>query len=334
MPAADPHRAKLDQDETLFDIPSGHEPLTLFLRRLPARTGETRRPVLYLHGATFPSALSIAYRFDGVSWRDALSAAGFDVWALDFLGFGGSDRYPEMAEPSEAHGPLGLAADALGQVEAAVRFILEHSGQDRLSLLTHSWGSMPAGLFAARHPTLVDRIAMFAPLCRRDGPRYAPQPTGPAWKLVSSEDQWARFVEDVPEGEPPVLSREDFGGWAQAYLASDPDARSHDPVAVKVPSGPFVEILRAWHGELAWEPAEVAAPVAILRGAWDGLVTDADAAWLFESLIRAAERRDVKIGRGTHLMHLEAMRSALWRESIAFLAGNAPFPSPAQPSHI
>ena len=30
-------------------------------------------------------------------------------------------------------------------------------------------------------------------------------------------------------------------------------------------------------------------------------------------------RRDVKIGRGTHLLHLEVNRSALWRESIAFL---------------
>jgi hypothetical protein len=27
----------------------------------------------------------------------------------------------------------------------------------------------------------------------------------------------------------------------------------------------------------------------------------------------------VKIGRGTHLLHLEVNRSALWRESIAFL---------------
>ena len=59
--------------------------------------------------------------------------------------------------------------------------------------------------------------------------------------------------------------------------------------------------------------------MCILRGAWDGLVTDSDAAWLFERLSRAAERRDVKIGRGTHLMHLEEMRTVLWNECIAFL---------------
>jgi hypothetical protein len=36
--------------------------------------------VLYVHGATFLSALSIAHRFDGKSWRDALGKAGCDVW--------------------------------------------------------------------------------------------------------------------------------------------------------------------------------------------------------------------------------------------------------------
>ena len=67
----------------------------LFLRRLPPRAPAAdgrRRAVLYVHGLSFPSALSIAYRFDGRSWADHLTDAGFDVWALDFLGFGGSDR--------------------------------------------------------------------------------------------------------------------------------------------------------------------------------------------------------------------------------------------------
>ena len=67
--------------------------------------------------------------------------------------------------------------------------------------------------------------------------------------------------------------------------------------------------------------------MAIIRGGWDGLVTDDDARWLFDRLSRARERRDVKIARGTHLMHLEEMRGALWRESIAFLLGDEPDPA-------
>ena len=51
--------------------------------------------------------------------------------------------------------------------------------------------------------------------------------------------------------------------------------------------------------------------------------------WLFDAFTRSPEKRDIKIGRGTHLMHLEAMRSALWQESINFLLGDDVSPVPA-----
>jgi pimeloyl-ACP methyl ester carboxylesterase len=72
---------------------------------------------------------------------------------------------------------------------------------------------------------------------------------------------------------------------------------------------------------LAYDPSQVRCPVAIIRGEWDGLVGDDDARWLFDAFMHASVKRDIKIGRGTHLMHLEAMRLALWRESIGFLQG-------------
>jgi pimeloyl-ACP methyl ester carboxylesterase len=277
---------------------------------------------LYVHGATFPSALSIAYRFDGRSWRDALCDEGFDVWGLDFYGFGHSDRYGEMEAPAAANPPLCATEEAAAQVAAAVRFILEHEGLSSLSMITHSWDSMAAAKFAGDHPSLVDRLVLFAPIARREPPRYASRPDGPAWRIVTLEDQWARFVKDVPPGEPPVFSRVHFAAWAQRYLDSDPQSRSRDPAGVKTPSGPFVEILRAWHGELGYEPARVSAPVAILRGAWDGLVTDADARWLFDAFSNSPSKRNIKISRATHLMHLETMRSALWRECASFLLGD------------
>ena len=42
----------------------------------------------------------------------------------------------------------------------------------------------------------------------------------------------------------------------------DTGSRDRNPIGVKVPSGPFVDILRAWHGELGYDPALVEAPVA------------------------------------------------------------------------
>jgi len=120
--------------------------------------------VLYVHGATFPSGLSIAHRFDGFSWRDALCAAGFDVWGLGFHGFGHSDRDPEMEEPPDAHAALCRTDDASAQLETAVRFICHEAGATRLSIIAHSWGSMPTCRFAGRQPTQVDRLVLFRPM--------------------------------------------------------------------------------------------------------------------------------------------------------------------------
>jgi pimeloyl-ACP methyl ester carboxylesterase len=262
--------------------------------------------------------LSIAHRFDGRSWRDELCAAGFHVWALDFHGFGRfSDPYPEMERPAQGTSPLGPAADASRQLEQGVRFIRKRQGVGRLSIIAHSWGTIVTGLFAGLCPDLIDRLVFFGPIAGRE-------PAGerirlPGWRLISLEDQWNRFTETVPAGHSPVLLRRHFEEWGERYLDGDPESRTRSPAAVKVPSGAFQDIYDAWFGELAYDPSLIRAPVAIIRGEWDAMCTDQDARWLFNALSASPMRRDVKIGRGTHLMHLETNRYALYRETEAFL---------------
>lgn len=126
-----------------------------------------------------------------------------------------------------------------------------------------------------------------------------------------------------------MLSHIHFEEWSKLYLDSDPDSRSREPAGVKMPLGPVSEIAKAWHGLLAYDPGKVRVPVAIIRGEWDSLMLDEDARRLFNVFTRSPVKCDIKISRGTHLMHLEAMRLALWRESISFLDGEdvAPVPS-------
>ena len=84
---------------------------------------------------------------------------------------------------------------------------------------------------------------------------------------------------------------------------------------------PVIEGATPDSGDLRYDPALVEAPVALIRGEWDGVVPDDDARWLFDAFKASPSKRDIKIGRGTHLMHLEVTRSALYRETIAFLLG-------------
>jgi pimeloyl-ACP methyl ester carboxylesterase len=315
---------KLDPDEQHFRTASHHAGRHLFLRYLPPRQAAAAQRdglanvVLYVHGGTFPSALSIAYRCDGVAWRDELCAAGFHVWGLDFHGFGTfSDPYPQMLEPAENYPPLGQTEDAGRQLEAAVRFISEHHRVPRISLIAHSWGTIVAGDFAGRCPELVDRMVYFGPIAQR-------QPRDdlarlPAWRLISLQEQWDRFTGDVPPDEPSVLR--DFQAWGEAYLDADPESRTRTPAAVKTPCGAFQDIFDAWGGKLAYDPGLVRAPVAIIRGEWDSMCTDEDAKLLFTALRASPMRRDIKISRATHLAHLEAGRHALYREAETFLRG-------------
>jgi len=313
--------ATLDPLEKHFRIPSCHEGLSLFLRYLSptSRWSDAPKVVLYVHGATFPSALSIAHRFDGHSWRDELCATGFHVWGFDFHGYGYSDPYPAMNEPADRNSALGRVDDGSKQIERVVRFITEHHNVSNISIVAHSWGTIATGHFAGCYPGLVKRLVFFGPIAWRA--KTKEMPAFPAWRCVSLKDQWDRFTEDVPRGEPAVLSRQHFDEWGERYLDTDPESRTRMPASVKTPMGPWYDIAAAWAGKLPYDPALVRGPVAIIRGEWDSLCTDVDARWLFESFKASPIKRDIKISRGTHLMHLEESRYALYRETQNFLDG-------------
>lgn len=272
-------------------------------------------PVLYVHGATFPSALSVAYRFDRRSWMDDLAAQGHDAWAFDFLGYGGSDRYPEMSGPQEG-APVGRAEEAAAQIARVARHIAGVTGHAAISIVAHSWGTIAAGLYAARHRERVKSLVLFGPIAQREGsPSAAPSL---CWRAVSVAQQLARFVEDVPKDHPPVLIEPELAQWGPAYLATDEDAGTRDPAAVRIPFGPAADIGEAWAGRLAYRPQDIRVPVLVVRGEWDSVSGDADAGWLL-SRIGHPLKHDAKLPKGTHLMHLEHSREALFAATNRFL---------------
>lgn len=293
------------------------DPSLCLLRAGEGASSPARRVVLFVHGTTFPTSLASAYRFgDGSSWMDVTAAADLDVWALDFAGYGGSQRYTEMAQSPEGAAPLGRAPVAAAQIARAVEHICQSSAAETVSIVAHSWGTLPAARYAGAHPARVQRLVLFGPITRRE--RITELPSPPAFQDVTLDEQHGRFVEDVPGGHPPVL--EDFERWGREYLASDAEAELRDPPAVRVPGGPLADIMACWAGYFAYDPAAVRAPVLIVRGEWDSLCTDSDTAWLTDRLTGAPDVREVVVDRSTHLMHLEVGRHDLYNATTEFLA--------------
>ena len=296
--------------------------LRVFLRHLsPTRRGPGtgKPPVLFIHGSTLPSGTSAAFRINGVSWMDDLARRGFDVWALDFLGYGGSDRYPAMNEPA-AGAPLGRSPDAARQIAAAVDYITRHQRLTQVDLVAHSGGSLPAGLYATQSPERVARLVMFAPVMTRDGPRDTT--TLRSYGTVTAQEQIARFSGWVPHGEAQVFDPRDLGRLAATYVATDPTSSSRSPASVRFPSGRDADAADAWAGSLPYDPAKVTAPVLIIRGEWDPITTDADARRLFDALSAAPVKHDIKISRATHVMQFESARSQLYDEVAVFLGAD------------
>ena len=305
--------------EEEFRIAGDPKSLRLFLRHLPATGGEMRtsgRSVLFVHGATFPSALAAAFKFDGHSWMDDLSESGLDVWALDFPGYGNSTHYAEMNEPAQSHNALGRAPECARQVASAIEFIRNHQRIERVSIIAHSWGTMTAGIFAGEHPDRVDRLVFFGPIAIRHNGTSQPSP---AWQYITSEYQWDRFQGEVPRGSQAVFPHHEYDPWIAAYLATDPASGQRIPRSVKVPSGPFADIAAAWSGSLPYDASRIITPVLLVRGEWDSVSSETDVNWLFQALTNAPEKEAVTLDRGTHVMHLESGRARLYKVIEGFL---------------
>jgi pimeloyl-ACP methyl ester carboxylesterase len=225
-----------------------------------------------------------------------------------------------MSEPADRNPPLCRAPEAARQVAAVLDLIGRETGPGRVSLVAHSWGGAPAALATVAQPERIDRLVLFAPIARRTGGTVPA--LMPAWADITNEAQYKRFVEDVPKGQAPVL--EGFNRWAPAYLASDPGAAARTPPAVRVPYGPAADNIEARAGGLAWDPARITQPLSIVRGAWDSLCLDADAATILDAATAAPSRQDRKLDAGTHLMHLETGRHALYEAVGRALKGETP----------
>jgi pimeloyl-ACP methyl ester carboxylesterase len=304
-------------------IPSDTAGIRLHLRRKrPAavKLFPPERTVLMMHGATFSSMSLFDVPVGGSSFMDHLALAGFDVYAVDVRGYGGSTLLPEMTAPADAAAPLVGIETAVRDLAAAVDHILEHHRLARLNLLAMSWGGSVAGAYAASHNAKVARLTLIAPLwLTQTRPRIDKGGTLGAYRDVdvwAYEESWRAAA---PESQRRALIPEGwFEAWAQATLASDPGA--DQPGLIRVPSGAVQDIREHWAvNRPFYDPADIRVPVLLIHAEWDADVTTDTIRDLFGRLTAAPYRRWTEIGGGTHMVVLEKNRWQVSNAVTAFL---------------
>jgi pimeloyl-ACP methyl ester carboxylesterase len=115
------------------------------------KTVSSDRILLFVHGATYPSETAFDLPLNGLSWMDYIAQQGYDVYLVDVRGYGRSTRPPEMDVPADQNEPIVRTSTAVKDVGAAVDFIINRRGVQKLNLMGWSWGTSTMGWYTAQH---------------------------------------------------------------------------------------------------------------------------------------------------------------------------------------
>lgn len=274
--------------------------------------------VLFLHGSSFSSALSFGYKMNNYSWIDNLAENGYDVYALDFLGYGNSDRYPEMEEDLSNNKPVGRALDVYQDVDKAVDFIIKKTGKAKVYLIGHSWGGSVAALYAAKFPKKIAKLVLFAAITQRENKETMENIKG-AFEMMSPAERIDGMENLTPKSQTCQLEPEVFKTWGNIWLQSDPLAAKLKSYSIRFPSGPSQDVQEILHGHAYYRPSDIKAPTLVIRGEWDQYPNHADDKKLFDALENVPYKKYVIVKKGTHVMHLEKSRYRLYNETVSFL---------------
>lgn len=276
-----------------------------------------RHAVLFVHGASFPTALAAGFEFaPGDSWMAFMAHRGFLACGLDFLGFGDSSRPPAMAGAADAAKPVTDATEAARQIGLAVDELHGRRGLG-VHVIAHSWGTIPAATYAADYPDALASLTLFGPVVPTGATAME---SAPAWWGITAQERYRqlRFEDVLPHGMQllePAVTR----GWATAFDASVPHVRGDAPSQLRIPGGPLADIADAQRGRYPYDASRIAAPVFAVYGDFDNVVNDAQATAFMARFTSSPLAWRLRIDHGTHVMHLENGRRSLYRSVAAFI---------------
>ena len=311
------------------------ENVGLFVRQkvaasvLEAKRSMRGRVVLFVHGATVPAVPDYDLEYKTYNWMAYLARAGFNVYAMDHSGYGGSPR-PMMdnacnLDPKEQKIVIGrpLKAPCLAtylnqfntirndwvEIDAVVDHLRRVNRVERIHIIGWSAGGPRVGGYAATHPQKVERIMLYAPSPTIAGP--LPDKPGPGFPLTlqTREDfekkRWDPDVRCAGQVEPGVRD----AVWA-AIMQWD---------KVGANWGPREGVMRGrtatqfgWTRDLA---ETVKAPALVMVGEYDRL---AERKTVYEQL-GSADKVFVGVACASHFMVWERQHRALQEASLEWL---------------
>jgi len=278
--------------------------LYLFRKRMgdPAADHETR-PILFLaHGSSVSSRptfdLTVPGHDDDYSLMDRFAGYGFDVWTMDFEGYGRS---------SQGTGNSDIATGA-ENLKAAADVVARETGQPRFHLYGESSGALRAGVFAMSEPQRVERLVLAA---------FTWTGQGSATLAKRAESlEYYRTHKRRPRDRNMIRSifTRDKPGTSDPAVAeamADAELKFGD----SVPTGSYLDMTTKLP---LVDPTKLQVPVMIARGEFDGIATEEDLLSFFRKL-PVPDREFVVLPGASHSIALGTNRRQFWHVMRSFL---------------
>ncbi|MEE4484639.1 alpha/beta fold hydrolase [Serratia ficaria] len=289
------------------------------------QTYDESKTVLMVHGATYSSGSLYDTPVAGASFLDHLAYAGFDVYAVDVRGYGGSTRPQEMTQPTHFGLPLGRTETAVRDFTYAANFILSTRQLKQLNIFGMSWGGTIAAAYTAKNNEKVRCLGLLSPQWLSNKP--IPIDSGGAlgaWRIVNMHAAKRHWLSAAPADKRDSLIPEGtFEAWVENTLPDEPDAELRAHTSFKSGNGPIQDIREYWTANKPYyAPKDIEVPVILIHGEWDiDVPIDVTQNW-FLSATGSSEKRWFEIGEATHMLLLEKNRLSAIQALTDFISAS------------
>lgn len=276
--------------------------LYMFRKRVGApQAGKPALPVLFLvHGSSMSSTtfdVNVPGRAE-YSMMNVFAKYGYDVWTMDFEGYGKS---------SLGEGNSNVA-DGVADLKAAIPVVAKETGLQKFHVFGESSGALRAGAFAMEHPELINRLVLAAFTYTGEGsPTLADRAKQVEFYRTHNRRPRDRemirsvFTRDKPGTSDPAVG----DALADVELKFGND----------VPTGTYLDMTANLPIVV---PEKIKNPLLIVRGEFDGIATEVDLINFYTKLT-VPDRQFIVLPGLAHSLSLGLNRELFWHTMRAFL---------------
>jgi alpha-beta hydrolase superfamily lysophospholipase len=279
----------------------GDVKLYVYRKRITAPDNEPSLPVLFLvHGSSASGRSSFDLQVAGrdYSLMDHFAGLGYDVWTVDFEGYGRSDK-------TESNSDIASGADDLAE---AMKVVEAQTREQQVFMYGGSSGALRACLYAQRNPGRVARLMASALVYTGAG-----SPTL-AKRREKLDEYRASPRRKIDRAFIHSMFTRDKPGTSE-MIAADALADAELALSDSVPTGTYLDMCANLP---VVDPAKIDCPVCIIRGEYDGIAAEADLLDFF-SRVPSKDKQFVFISGLAHAATLGINRHKFRHAMHAFM---------------